>query len=350
MSEKVKDFVKYGCLKTKITTRSVSWWIQNFRAAREEQKSIRSDFFKVSNLPNCLFYLALVFNDKTYVTLLVYRCSHNNFSSKPVGFVGEITVSFEDACGNLYPTKNFCMTHDIFCVDSSYDSTIIEELCFKGNLLIHCSVSLTESEPSYAQIVSERIKKKIWSHCSVISSNELKEHVEVLLEGDASNKIIIIVDEEEFPVHKNMLCSQSPVFTAMFSHETLEFQQNRINITDIHKEIIGEMIKFIYTGCTSALSPLMNMELYVAADKYGISALKERCSKFLVSSLSRDIILDVLVLAHQHTDNELKNTCIQFLVEKESNLLESEEFLLFIENECEVVQSILLFLMKQNVK
>lgn len=351
MADKRQQFGRYGSLKTKTTSRCVLWCVQNFYGLSKELKNIRSDYFRVSTLPNCLFYLSAEFEtNKNAVVVFINRCAYNSFANKLLHFDADITISIEDAHGALHLTKSFEMTPDISFVSSLYDLNTIYNFCITGNLHIQCTIALTESELTDSQKNCRRIQDKIWSHCSVISSTELKEHVTVLLEGDACNKVIISVDDENFPVHKNMLCSNSPVFSAMFNHDTLENQQNVVKVNDVRKEIIGEMLKFIYTGCTSALSPTMNMELFIAADKYAISSLKERCSNFLASSLNKDLVLDILVLAHQHADDKLKNTAIQFLTEKSPDLLKSGEFLSFIESECDITQSILLFLVKQNTK
>lgn len=351
MADETKNFTKHGSLISRTSSRSVVWSLKNFPVICEERKKIRSDFFKVSAFTSCLFYLALELKENgNSFTIYVNRYFRNNFSNKFSYFKATITVSFEDILSNLHLTKCFDMTTDAPYVSTSYERDRIRNLCIEENLNICCSITLNDTEIRDSQKCFAWAENKVWSHCSVISSNELKEHIAVLLEDEAANKVIISVDGEIFPVHKNMLCSQSPVFSAMFEHDTLENQQNCVRVSDIRKEVIGEMLKFIYTGCTSALTPVMNMELFIAADKYAISSLKVRCSKFLASSLNQDLVLDILILAHQHADDNLKNAAIQYLTEKSPNLLESEEFISFIENEPEIAQHIVLFLVKHSAK
>lgn len=342
----VNYFDKYGSLRTKISIRSVSWIVQNFLEICEQNKNIRSDLFKVSTLPNCSFYITMVADANTF-TIYVYRCVSNILLCKAPDYTASIVISLEDIFSSLHFPKELTMTKGTTCVSASYDQIVARDFLIKGNLQIHCSVTVEESKLTDSQIKYEKIKEKLWSHCSAISVHELKEHIEVLLDGDASNKVIITVDGEDFSAHKNMLCSNSPVFSAMFSHETLEKQHNRIYIDDIPKEVIGEMLKYIYTGCTSSLSPVMNIELFIAADKYAIFSLKERCSKFLAAALNQELVLDVLVLSHQYADNDLKNTAVQFLIEKSSDLLEKDNFISFIESESELIRSILLTLVRQ---
>lgn len=349
MAEKLKKIAKHGTLKSKIASRCVSWCVQNFCVIWNEKKNVRSDYFRVCSSPSCLFYLSLEFDtEDNFFFVHVNRSVCNSFTTKLTSV--NIAVSFEDECGVLHFTKIFDMAADMSCIKSPYRLAEVQKYLIKGILHVGCSVTLTESEQSDSEKNYERIQNKFWSHCSVITSNELKEHIAILLEDDATNKVMIKVDGEFYPVHRNLLCSYSPVFSAMFSHDTLENRQNIIHVSDVRKEVIGEMLKFLYTGCTSALSPIMNMELYAAADKYAISTLKERCSKFLSSALNRELVLDILALAHQHADDKLKNTAIEFLVEKSPNLLKSEDFLSFIGSECEITQDIILYLVKHNMK
>ncbi|VDM36143.1 unnamed protein product [Hydatigera taeniaeformis] len=72
----------------------------------------------------------------------------------------------------------------------------------------------------------------------------------------------------QFKAHKAILAARSPVFAAMFEHGMTESRANRVNITDVEPDILGEVLRFIYTGRVVGLdNPVMAQELLAAADK-----------------------------------------------------------------------------------
>ena len=63
-----------------------------------------------------------------------------------------------------------------------------------------------------------------------------------------------------------MLASRSPVFEAMFEHDTIELSEGVIEIPDVRSEVCEEFLRYLYTGkCRSACR--FADELLVLADK-----------------------------------------------------------------------------------
>ena len=70
----------------------------------------------------------------------------------------------------------------------------------------------------------------------------------------------------ELLCHTNILAARSPVFQAMFMHDTAEAQNKVVEMTDVEPEVAKEMLQYIYTGNTTSTG--MEAELLAAADKY----------------------------------------------------------------------------------
>ena len=51
--------------------------------------------------------------------------------------------------------------------------------------------------------------------------------------------------DQSLECNKFMLTARSPVFEAMFQHETLESQTNVVTIKDIEPEVFEEMLLYI---------------------------------------------------------------------------------------------------------
>ena len=83
----------------------------------------------------------------------------------------------------------------------------------------------------------------------------------------------------ELPCHLNILVARSPVFRAMFQHDTAEAQKKEIEMTDVEPEVAERMLTYIYTG---SLGPDMGgreADLLATADKYSLLELKEYCEE-----------------------------------------------------------------------
>jgi speckle-type POZ protein len=106
----------------------------------------------------------------------------------------------------------------------------------------------------------------------------------------------------EFPAHKNILAARSQYFAAMFKHPTKEQSTNQVKIEDIDPEVFDQLLRFIYTGRV----PLDKLEtmaagLFIAADKYLLDELKMKCENYLLSQMSPDNC--VILLLHGDLQN-----------------------------------------------
>jgi hypothetical protein len=61
----------------------------------------------------------------------------------------------------------------------------------------------------------------------------------------------------------------------MFTHQTVEQAQGRVNIPDADSKVLAEMLKWMYTAGTPDLAdPLVARGLLLVADKYQLDELK----------------------------------------------------------------------------
>ena len=59
---------------------------------------------------------------------------------------------------------------------------------------------------------------------------------------------------EEFKCHKVILAGRSTVFDAMFTHDLMEKNENKVEVEDVDADNIKEMLVFIYSGKVLALN------------------------------------------------------------------------------------------------
>jgi len=117
----------------------------------------------------------------------------------------------------------------------------------------------------------------------------------------------------EFDCHINILVARSPVFKAMFQHDTAEAQNKEVEMTDVDPEVAEQMLSYIYTGNMSVRG--READLLAAADKYRLMELKEMCEDVLCKETNIETVLTMLVIADRHQAEKLKDMCVKFLVE-----------------------------------
>jgi len=82
---------------------------------------------------------------------------------------------------------------------------------------------------------------------------DLKQFLET---GQGSDVTLVAGDGVELLAHTLILCSRSPVFSAMFSHDTKENQEKRVVIQDIFSSAAAGLLEFMYTDTVSDITTL----------------------------------------------------------------------------------------------
>lgn len=140
----------------------------------------------------------------------------------------------------------------------------------------------------------------------------LSDDLGALFDQSKFSDVTLSVNGSEFNAHKAILAARSAVFAAMFEHEMEEKKHNRVEIRDMDKDVLGEMLRFIYTGKANCLDKMAD-DLLAAADKYDLERLKVMCEEALCSNLSIETAAEVLILADMHSANQLKAQAIDFI-------------------------------------
>ncbi|CAB0038814.1 unnamed protein product, partial [Trichogramma brassicae] len=145
--------------------------------------------------------------------------------------------------------------------------------------------------------------------------------------SDVNLQFPVQPQQQPVPAHKLVLAGASPVFRAMFFREMLKKQQNVVEIVDIRREIVVEMLRYVYTGSVHQKPPLecgAYCELLAAADKYQIEPLKLVCEEKLRSMLSVENCIQVLNYAEKHRAPELRMDGVLYANTHMAELVDSE--------------------------
>jgi len=155
----------------------------------------------------------------------------------------------------------------------------------------------------------------------------LKRDFELLLQNEKHADVVLRLDDgNQVRAHTAILCARSSVFNAMFEHNMKEKSDGVVKLDDISLNELKEMLCFIYTGsCTSrdALTAMAN-HLFVVSDRYDLPQLRNMCEISLLSQVSVENAIHLLLLADRHHGSVLKEKCIEFIYVNGSEIAKTE--------------------------
>ncbi|XP_055352977.1 uncharacterized protein LOC129598913 [Paramacrobiotus metropolitanus] len=118
--------------------------------------------------------------------------------------------------------------------------------------------------------------------------------------GVLTDCTLISSEGNQFPAHRAILAAQSPVFAAMFQHDTSEKATGICKIIDFEANILQLLIHFAYTRELSAGDGGQQIiKLWYAADKYDMSDLRHACEDALVASVKNENAFEYFVFARE---------------------------------------------------
>ena len=125
-----------------------------------------------------------------------------------------------------------------------------------------------------------------------------------------------------FECNKFILAARSPVFKAMFQHDTKENQTNVVNLKDIEPRVLEEMMLYIHTGDAPNVKQLAK-ELLAVADFYQLNQLKDCCQEVLIEALDAKNSIGILILSDKHSAMKLRKDALKFVSENMNSVSSS---------------------------
>ncbi|XP_044015086.1 speckle-type POZ protein-like [Aphidius gifuensis] len=237
-----------------------------------------------------------------------------------------LQTSFEIAIININSSKNIQTTEKNIHLCKN-----VNELLYNVSVKIDINLfKVVKSDPSSwlpndvltISIKVVRVLKSLPTKINHPSISGLPSY----LENERFSDIILEVDGKEFKAHKMILSLKSPVFSAMFDHESMkESRDNRVVIKDIDADVVKQMLEYIYTGKTPSKINDCVHDLIGAADKYHIDDLREICENNLMEKLTVDNAVHTLIVADRYDAKELKTKVVEFIKQNVS-IIDSADF------------------------
>mmetsp|Transcript_35701 Transcript_35701/g.83574 ORF Transcript_35701/g.83574 Transcript_35701/m.83574 type:complete len:506 (+) Transcript_35701:364-1881(+) len=145
-----------------------------------------------------------------------------------------------------------------------------------------------------------------------IPSSSLVSDLRCFLNEQKLSDVTFIVEGKPVYAHK-LLCMRCSYFRAMFEGQMREAQQKTITIPNISHRVFLTLLEYLYTDEVE-ISLDMAMDLFVAADQFGVERLKRLCEKKILVSINIDNAATILQAANMHIADGLRQSCMDFIL------------------------------------
>jgi hypothetical protein len=118
--------------------------------------------------------------------------------------------------------------------------------------------------------------------------------------------ITIICKDFEYPVHRAVLCANSPVFKSMILADP---KLSKLEVNDIDSFTLGDVLSFMYTRGTFYSNEDSILDV---AEKYQVKNLKEVVYAKMIENIRLGYATYYFVLANQHKAEHLQDLCLMY--------------------------------------
>ncbi len=185
-------------------------------------------------------------------------------------------------------------------------------------------------------LVGEKPVLEFWVD---FGTNEFEDKIIVLRMGNILRDQTLcdvkfkFTNGEEIGAHAAILSSASSVFATMFQTDFVESKTRIVDIADIDMDFFKEMLTYIYTGKAPNMKKKnFARSVYEVADKYDIESLKDVCEDLLVTQLSNNNAMELLVWAQFHSLPNLIENTVQFIARNSQELCSQPAWLDFVKD------------------
>jgi len=147
-----------------------------------------------------------------------------------------------------------------------------------------------------------------------------------LVANQQYSDVTFVVEGKRIPAHK-VICIRCDYFRVMFAtdHGFKESQENEISIGDIRYEIFLMLLRYIYTD-RQDITLSSAMELFIAADRFGIERLKSMCENKMLAAVTIESVAELFAAAELHNASSLYSRCLYFIVQNFDDVSKTKGF------------------------
>jgi hypothetical protein len=140
----------------------------------------------------------------------------------------------------------------------------------------------------------------------------LVDDMKALVNKELLSDITFVVENQKVYGHK-LLCLRCPYFKNMFTGEYMESKAPTLKIDGIRLEIFCQFLEYVYSDNVD-IQLSSAMELFEAADRFGMDRLKKQCEYVMYGAISVETASEILLAADLHSADMLRDRCLRFVV------------------------------------
>lgn len=146
-----------------------------------------------------------------------------------------------------------------------------------------------------------------------LPTNYILDNLEKLINNEVHSDFVFnCSDNRKICVQKANISLLCPALAAMFDGDMFESKFGQTEIHDIDSATMLELLRFVYCGRVNDLEKVQE-KLLLAANKFGLQALRKICVSSLMGSITVDNVFRVLDIADSLDEKSLKENCIDFI-------------------------------------
>eukprot|EP00612_Vaucheria_litorea_P006419 CAMPEP_0171479238 /NCGR_PEP_ID=MMETSP0946-20130122/5282_1 /TAXON_ID=109269 /ORGANISM="Vaucheria litorea, Strain CCMP2940" /LENGTH=512 /DNA_ID=CAMNT_0012010083 /DNA_START=25 /DNA_END=1563 /DNA_ORIENTATION=+ len=160
--------------------------------------------------------------------------------------------------------------------------------------------------------------------CCDIPPSTLVEDLGNLVNNEIMSDIVFIVEGTPIYAHK-ILCMRCSFFKNMLTGGMVESRAREVVLDDIRRPIFIALLQYLYTDEVDiALDAAM--DLFQAADRFGVDRLKRMCESKMLKSINIDNAAAIFHAADMHDAKSLREKCLNFLLANFDKVTKSQAF------------------------
>ena len=164
------------------------------------------------------------------------------------------------------------------------------------------------------------------AECEESYQRNLYKRVDVFRREGLLCDVTLVVEDQKFPAHRNILAASSPYFLGLFSADMKERREEDVRMEGLSPKTVEQLLRFVYTGEVEINDENVK-DLLFAGDYLLIDSLKEQGSCYLENNLGPANCLTARSFAETYGCEELLRKSKTFILENFEAVSKEEEFM-----------------------
>jgi len=145
---------------------------------------------------------------------------------------------------------------------------------------------------------------------------DIQSDIKHFLHDEKSKDFKIMIDDQEFSVHKFLLAARSPTLAEVLQNNP---HVENLNLVDIPVDIFKVILNFLYTD-KFPNEDTNFLQLFAAAGRLKLDNLKNFAADKILQNINEDNVIDVLNLSNKYGDDELRMDAFEMIKELYPNI------------------------------